>query len=172
MRSVVLGLGSNAAWQGSDSIALLRAAVSRLDQVLTAVRWSSVYRTRPLYVTGQQDFYNMVVTGFCGGSDAPHRLLEEIHHIEASLGRDRSREIRNGSRSLDIDIEFYGNMRVQDTDLIIPHPRVTERGFVLIPLLEIFPESADCITRAECAALVQQLPDQGVVPFLPAENFF
>lgn len=94
-----------------------------------------------MYVTDQEDFFNMVVSGNYSGT--PHQLLDQIHLVEAEYGRDRSKEIRNGPRSLDIDIELFGNLKVNETDLIIPHERMCERAFVLKPLVEVLKKSAD-----------------------------
>ena len=86
-------------------------------------------------VTDQDDFYNMVVAGDFRGT--PRQLLEKIHAVEAELGRDRAKEFRNGPRSIDIDIEIFGKESVNESDLVIPHDRSTERAFVMKPLLEI-----------------------------------
>lgn len=171
MSFVVLGLGSNTSWNGMNCMALLRGAVSSLSSVLANVVWSSVYRTKPMYETDQSDFYNMVVTGTAGESIAPGLLLEAIHKIESSFGRDRSKEKRNGPRPLDIDIELFGNSVIHTDDLEIPHPRIKERAFVLIPLLEILPDSADSIKRENYAADLRLLPEQGVVLDTPKEKF-
>lgn len=160
MECVVLGLGSNRAWNGMDCIALLRAACAELSQLFARMRVSSVYRTKPMYVVQQADFYNMAVCGTVASTLTPHRLLAEIHRIEAALGRDRSREVRNGARSIDIDIELYGNERIARVDLVIPHPRLHERAFVLVPVLEILSQTADCIESTQYAALAQALRRQ------------
>ena len=73
-----------------------------------------------MYVENQCDFYNMVVGGLWGG--AAHELLRETQAIEAELGRDRRYEIRNGPRSLDIDIELFGDESINSADLVVPHP--------------------------------------------------
>ena len=88
-----------------------------------------------------RDFYNMVVCGDYSGSC--FQLLDDIHNVESSLGRDRSKEFRNGPRSLDVDIELFGNERVNTENLVVPHERMTERAFVLKPLLEILHKNAD-----------------------------
>ena len=157
MTGVVLGLGSNRAWNGKDCIALLRAACASLSPFLSDMRVSSIYCTAPMYVTTQDDFYNMVVCGWVADALTPHELLSHIHRIEASLGRDRSAEIRNGPRSIDIDIELYGNERVASADLVIPHPRLHERAFVLVPLLELLDGSAGAVDALgiEAATLAQ-----------------
>lgn len=147
MAFVCLGLGSNRAWHGMDSLALLRAAVRSLSELLSDMQASSVYVTKPMYLEEQADFYNMAVCGSVGTDVTPRVLLERIHEIEASLGRDREREVRNGPRSIDIDIELFGNERVQESDLEIPHPRLMERSFVLVPLCEALEKAGE----AACA---------------------
>jgi 2-amino-4-hydroxy-6-hydroxymethyldihydropteridine diphosphokinase len=168
---VVLGLGSNAPWNEIDSVSILRSAVKELSHVLADISWSSVYKTKPMYLTEQEDFYNMVVAGNVGETVTPHSLLDKIHCIEALFGRNRTLETRNGPRPLDIDIERFGNEVLNDEDLVIPHPRMNERAFVLVPLLEILPESADSIEKRKYADFLKQLPDQGVILYLPKEKF-
>ena len=149
MIPVVLGLGSNTVFNGLDSLHILAAACNELKNLFAPYAEkmiiSSVYRTKALYVTDQSDFYNMAVYCFVSDSCTPHSLLEKIHVIEARYGRDRSREIRFGPRPLDIDIELFGKRTVNEPDLQIPHPRLSERAFVLTPMLEILPVSADCV---------------------------
>lgn len=110
-------------------------AIERVGGFVENILVSSVYRTAAMYVTDQDDFYNMVVAGDFRGT--PRQLLDKIHAVEAELGRDRTKEIRNGPRSIDIDIEIFGRETVSEKDLVIPHERLTERAFVLKPLLEI-----------------------------------
>ena len=102
---------------------------------------SSVYRTSALYLEDQDDFFNLVVAGWYQKS--PESLLADIHFVEAEFGRDRSKEVRNGPRTLDIDIELFGNRRIYSKDLEVPHPRLYERAFVLVPMVEILRNSAD-----------------------------
>jgi 2-amino-4-hydroxy-6-hydroxymethyldihydropteridine diphosphokinase len=87
-------------------------------------------------VTGQPDFVNL-----CAAGDtelAPRALLDLIHGVEAALGRER-RE-RWGPRTIDIDILAYGDEHIDEPGLTVPHPRLTERAFVLVPLLDIAPD--------------------------------
>lgn len=135
MHFVVLGLGSNLEFCGLHPLEILKKASSELNLLLKNCILSSVYCSKPMYVENQSDFYNMVITG---GTDlAPCELLETIHKIEEKWGRNRNREIRNGPRTLDIDIELYGNKTIHTKELVIPHERIAERQFVLIPLIEI-----------------------------------
>lgn len=187
MIPVVLGLGSNralkkagiAAGSPSDSAVsekstgalqeiqtvltpcdVLRLACDSLSHVLTGLKASSVYVTKPMYVTDQPDFYNMAVFGYYDGSS--ESLLEKTQAIEAEYGRDRSREIRNGPRSLDIDIELFGNEQIKTEKLFVPHPRIYERAFVLVPLLEILPVSADIPNRESFEKALTSIGTQGV----------
>ena len=141
---VVLGLGSNSPYRGMSPQEILAAACVSLQSFVHGICVSSVYRTAAMYVTDQDDFFNMVVSGLFEGS--PRGLLRRIHEVEAAFGRDRSREFRNGPRTLDIDIELFGNQEIREKDLVVPHERMTERAFVLVPLLEILPQYAERYT--------------------------
>ena len=138
---VALGLGTNREFNGLKGPGLLAHACARLSEILTSIRFSAVYRTAAMYVTDQDDFYNMVVAGRFEGS--PQSLLKVIHSIEADFGRNREKEIRNGPRPLDIDIELFARRRIVQDDLVVPHERMTERAFVLRPLLDILNKNAD-----------------------------
>ena len=141
---------------------LLSIACEKLKSVLESVVCSSVYITKARYVTNQDDFYNMVVKGYVSDSMSPYDLLNIIHEIEAEGGRNREKEIRFGPRSLDIDIEEFGDIVVSDEILQIPHPRIQERAFVLIPALEILDESSDYLLRKRYESFLKDLPEQGV----------
>ncbi|MBP3561008.1 MAG: 2-amino-4-hydroxy-6-hydroxymethyldihydropteridine diphosphokinase [Treponema sp.] len=141
---------------------LLSIACEKLKSVLESVVCSSVYITKARYVTNQDDFYNMVVKGYVSDSMSPYDLLNIIHEVEAEGGRNREKEIRFGPRSLDIDIEEFGDIVVSDEILQIPHPRIQERAFVLIPALEILDESSDYLLRKRYESFLKDLPEQGV----------
>ena len=171
MPRVVLGLGSNQSYTSLSPLELLQSACRDLRDVVQDALFSSVYRSRAMYVVHQDDFYNMAVTGFYDGS--PDELLDACHRIEAALGRDRRREFRNGPRSLDIDIELFGDERIHSAHLIIPHERLCEREFVLRPMLEILPFCAD-VKRERLehyTAALASLEAQGVELFLGRNEF-
>jgi len=132
MIPVLLGLGANM----GDRAATLRAAVSGLGRFLNVIRVSPVYETAPMYVMDQGRFLNMVVV--VETALTPERLLEAVKDLERRLGRTPSR--RYGPRQIDIDIIFYGDQRVDEPDLVIPHPRLPERAFVLAPAADIVPD--------------------------------
>ena len=159
---VVLGLGSNRSYQNQAPRQLLESACHLLSQRITDLKASSLYRTAPLYYQDQEDFFNMVVAGRFVGS--PRDLLTFTQQVEALLGRDRRREIYKGPRSMDIDIELFGNERVEESDLIIPHPGLTERAFVLVPMLEVFFQNADLsINKSFYSECLESLPHQEIV---------
>ena len=137
MTPVALGLGSNKKFSCLSPEEILGGAIFELSKILHNIEISSVYRTKAMYVVDQEDFYNMALVGLLDDGICARALLEKIHEIEAALGRDREKEIRFGPRSLDIDIEFFGRQKILEPDLQIPHPRLKERAFVLIPLLEV-----------------------------------
>ena len=175
---VVLGLGSNSCLSVNEEefspVQILKLACQELQRILKpkTTKFSSIYKTKAMYYENQQDFYNMVV---CGEYEkSAFDLLKEINQIEAILGRNRDKEIFKGPRTLDIDIELFKNLVKQDDFLFdfikdyqleIPHKNLTERQFVLIPLLEILPKCAEPISEVFYSDYLQKLPDQGVVYF-------
>jgi len=148
MSRAYLALGGNV----GDSRAILDRAVAMLcdgTDVRLLAR-SSDYRTAPWGVTDQAPFINLCIA--VETSLAPHPLLARAHEVERALGRDRTREQRWGPRSADIDIITYDGVSLNNEDLIVPHPRLFERAFVLIPLAEIAPDLIVAGTRIADAA--------------------
>lgn len=164
MVPVVLGLGSN---QG-DSRRILTDSLGVLEEFLGEIRIASFFETAPLHITDQNRFLNTALGGYYPG--APRELLDLIHRIEAQFGRDREKERRWGERPLDIDILLFGGFVLSDPpDLEIPHPRLTERRFALIPLLELFPEATDPRTGRPYRDFLEELPPQGIYYAGPGE---
>ncbi len=110
---------------------------------------SSDYRTPPWGVTDQPAFVNAVIA--VTTSLSPHELLARAETCERALGRDRTRERRWGPRSIDIDLLAYDDLVLNDPDLILPHPLLFERAFVLVPLAEIAPERVIAGVRVRAA---------------------
>jgi len=98
----------------------------------------------------------------CRGSTAlpPRELLAFVKQIESDLGRQPS--IRNGPRPIDIDILLYDDLRIEYEDLVIPHPRMTERAFVLVPLAEIAPAVVEPVSGKPILYLAQAMPQQDI----------
>ena len=161
MKRVLLGLGSNKSFQNKPPLELLGCACTELSRILKEPFFSSVYRTKAMYVEDQDDFYNMAALGFVDDILSPFELLSYIHEIEAKYGRNREEEIRFGPRSLDIDIELFGDDVINTPDLQIPHIRIKERAFVLIPALEILSESTDKKIRDEYVECLEKLRSAG-----------
>jgi 2-amino-4-hydroxy-6-hydroxymethyldihydropteridine diphosphokinase len=163
---VFLSLGSNI----GDSQELLRSACDSLDRFLCDSLRSRLFRTQARYVTDQPDFLNMVMAGYT--SLGPEELLDAIQKVETAGGRDRKRERFKGERPLDIDILLYGNAVIMTDRLVVPHPGLGERKFVLVPLLELDPFLSDPRTGTPLALSLFDLPDQGIYYYdLNAYNF-
>jgi 2-amino-4-hydroxy-6-hydroxymethyldihydropteridine diphosphokinase len=148
-----------------DTAAVFRAAYRALASFLRGTRISSLYRTAPRDYEDQPPFLNAVVSGYA--TLPPLELLRRIHAVETSLGRDRSREIPKGPRTLDIDILLCGRSILDIPGLAVPHPRLNERLFALVPLLELAPDLTDPRTGKTFREIADRLPDQGI--YLQAE---
>lgn len=149
MTTAYLSMGSNL----GDRAGYLARAVGLLQAPHTqVVQVSGLYETAPQGKTDQPDFYNIAVK--VETTLGPLALLAHTQGVERQLGRERKE--RWGPRTIDIDILLYGDQAVDLPELTVPHPRMWERAFVLIPLLAIAPG------RSDCQQALQALPDQGV----------
>jgi len=128
-----IGLGANL----GDAPAALRAAVQALAALpgTQVMRCSALYRSAPVDATGP-DYHNAVAA--VRTTLAPHDLLAALQAIEAAAGRERP--YRNAPRTLDLDILLFGDLALDTPTLTVPHPRLRERAFVLLPLAEIAPD--------------------------------
>lgn len=131
MNTVYLGLGTNL----GDRMAQLNEVIDRLEReaAIEIVECSFIYETAPIGYTEQPFFYNMVVKAIT--SLTPDQLLQVGNAIEQEMKRVRT--IQGGPRTIDIDILLYGDQIIQQDHLTIPHPRLHERAFVVIPLMEV-----------------------------------
>ncbi|HQV63793.1 MAG TPA: 2-amino-4-hydroxy-6-hydroxymethyldihydropteridine diphosphokinase [Anaerolineales bacterium] len=129
---VYLALGSNM----GNRLSNLKAAVLNLTPQMTVKQKSSVYETPPWGFTEQDAFLNQVVkvTTYL----EPEPLLRHLKRMETALGRVPN--FQNGPRVIDIDILFFDKMIINTPPLVVPHPRLHERAFVLVPLAEIEPD--------------------------------
>ncbi len=132
MVKVYIGLGSNL----GDSRAILRAAYDAVAFLGFNPRISTLYRSSPIGGPSQPPYLNAVMS--LETSWRPEQLLQMLHRIEERFGRHR-RE-RWGARRLDLDLLLYGNRMIATPDLVVPHPRMLERRFVLEPLAELAPD--------------------------------
>ena len=157
-----VALGSNL----SDPPAQIRRALQALAAMpgTRLVRWSSLYRNPPAGYLDQPEFVNAVAE--IETRLAPRDLLEQLLAIECAHGR--VREFPNGPRTLDLDILLYGERAVREPKLTIPHPRMLERAFVLVPLAEIAPKTvlpggarvADLAAKLDASGMIK-LPETG-----------
>jgi len=136
MAEALLGLGGNV----GDVRATLDEAVAQFadGKDATLLARSSDYSTPPWGVTDQPPFMNLVIA--VATALSPRALLERAFNVERALGRDRARETRWGPRTIDIDLIAYDDLTLDEPGLTVPHPRLFERAFVLVPLAEIRPE--------------------------------
>jgi 2-amino-4-hydroxy-6-hydroxymethyldihydropteridine diphosphokinase len=155
MQQVFIGFGSN---QG-DSVHLCLRAVSMLREhsAIAICKVSSLYYTEPEGLESQPWFVNGVIE--CTTELDPKRLLQVLQGIENNLGR--VRQMRWGPRTMDLDILAYGDTVIHLAHLVIPHPRLHERRFVLAPLLEIAPDWVHPTLKASVSELFCNLPREG-----------
>jgi 2-amino-4-hydroxy-6-hydroxymethyldihydropteridine diphosphokinase len=151
---VYLGLGSNL----GDRKTNLEKALQLLGERLTIRQVSSLYQTEPVGHKEQPMFLNAV----CRAETdlGPLQLLSLIKGIETALGRVPS--FADGPRSIDVDILLYGGLSMETAELTIPHPRMAERAFVLIPLLELTPELVHPVSGESVKDLAAVQGQQGV----------
>ena len=141
MRTAYIGMGANLPSNAGPPEATLAAAASRLESLGRVAARSSLYSTAPVGFADQPRFVNAVAA--LETELTPFELLGAVLLIEQEFGRNRISSITNGPRTLDLDILLYGGFVIGGSSLVIPHPRLAERAFVLVPLNEIAPDALD-----------------------------
>ncbi len=160
---IYIGMGGNISFGSQPVMTTLRAALEVMPDVGIRIRrCSSFYHSRPVPVSDQPWFYNAVFS--CSTHLAPHELLRALLWIEEKFGRVRpdraqpkGQAIKNAARTLDLDILDMDGHMVLDDSLILPHPRLTTRAFILLPLLEIAPDWIHPVTGQSVKDLVHML---------------
>jgi 2-amino-4-hydroxy-6-hydroxymethyldihydropteridine diphosphokinase len=153
---IYLSLGSNL----GDRAANLERAIEALPEIgVNVLRCSSIYETEPVDFLAQPWFLNCVVEAET--SLEPRQLLENLQAIERDLGSKKL--VPRGPRIIDLDILFYGADVIHTDRMEIPHPRLAERRFVLVPLAEIAPELCHPVLRKTAAGLLVGTQDRSAV---------
>jgi 2-amino-4-hydroxy-6-hydroxymethyldihydropteridine diphosphokinase len=155
MHTAYIGMGANlSSWAGPPE-ATLAAAAARLATLGRVVCRSSLYSTAPVGFAAQPRFVNAAVA--LETELSPRELLNALLGIEQEFGRDRAAGLANGPRTLDLDILLFGDLRIDEPDLEVPHPRMAERAFALVPLHEIAPRALDARSGKTVSQLLQSL---------------
>ncbi|HEY7563496.1 MAG TPA: 2-amino-4-hydroxy-6-hydroxymethyldihydropteridine diphosphokinase [Acidimicrobiia bacterium] len=150
---IAIGLGSNL----GDRLAHLRSGLAGLASVGDLVAVSSLYETAPQGGPEQDDYLNAVAT--LTTAYDPGMVMATLLEIEAVAGRVRDK--RFGPRTLDLDLLVYGDLTIDQPDLVVPHPRLHQRRFVLDPLAEVWPDAM--VGGRTVADLAKSVTDQSVV---------
>ena len=152
---VYLALGSNLGNRATN----LKEALASLSPQMEVKAKSKVYETPPWGHTEQDKFFNQVV--MVKTYLEPEPLLKHLKRLEVALGRKAS--FQNGPRLIDIDILFYDDLVLESPALVIPHPHVHERGFVLLPLLDIAPDLVHPVKQRSVRDMLAGCDLQGIV---------
>lgn len=155
--TVYLSLGSNL----GDRAANLKQAIASLPPQMTVKAKSDVYETPPWSYTEQQAFLNQAVMATTYLDPEP--LLKHLKRLETALGRQAT--FRYGPRLIDIDILFYDDLVLETPLLTVPHPHLHERGFVLIPMMDIAPALLHPVSGRSVRELTALCDTEGIVPY-------
>ncbi len=154
---VYIALGTNL----GDREANLRSAISALQQEVVVLAESKIYETEPFGYLDQTDFLNQVIK--IRTDLPPEELLTFMKKLEVEMGRIPT--FRDGPRKIDLDILFYGDMILDLPHLVIPHPRLHERAFVLIPLADVAPNLLHPFLDQTVVALLGKISAEGITTY-------
>ena len=155
--NVYLALGTNL----GDRPGNLTRALQSLRACATVEQVSRCYETKPVGYEDQPDFLNL--TCFVTTALSPLQLLQNLKDIEQKMGRRAS--VRNAPRPIDIDILFFDDLVVNSTELTIPHPRMNERAFVLVPLADIASEILHPILKLSVREMLERVDRRGITNY-------
>ena len=155
---VYLALGTNL----GDRLANLKQAITSLTPQLEVKLRSQVYETPPWGFEDQPKFLNQVIKA--NTYLDPEPLLKHLKRLEVALGRKES--FPNGPRLIDIDLLFYDDLVVDKPSIVIPHPRLQERGFVLLPLMEIAPNLVHPVSKKTVREMAGLCSMEGIEKFV------
>ena len=152
-------LGSNL---GERELLLKKAIMMIGESCGEVVSCSKIYETEPWGFVAENNFLNQVV--MIKTDLEPYALLKELLSIEAVLGRQRDESVKGyASRPMDLDVLYYGDMIINDTDLIVPHPRLHMRRFTLLPLCDIASEYEHPLFKKTNQRLLEECEDTSKV---------
>jgi 2-amino-4-hydroxy-6-hydroxymethyldihydropteridine diphosphokinase len=154
---IYLALGSNL----GDRLANLKQAIAALTPQIDVKAKSQVYETPPWGIEDQPKFLNQVVKAKTYLE--PEQLLKHLKRLEVALGRKES--IPNGPRLIDMDILFFDDLVLNTPALVIPHPRLHERGFVLLPLMDIAPDLVHPVNKQSVREMAAASSVEGIEKF-------
>lgn len=157
--TVYLALGTNL----GDRLTNLKQAISALTPQMEVQTKSQVYETPPWGYEDQPKFLNQVIK--VQTYLEPEPLLKHLKRLEVALGRKAS--FQNGPRLIDIDLLFYDDLILNKPSLVIPHPRLHERGFVLLPLMDIAPDLMHPLYKKSVREMAAQCDTHGIEKFAP-----
>ena len=155
---VYIALGTNL----GDRLANLKQAISALTPQMEVKAKSQVYETPPWGFEDQPKFLNQVIKATTYLEPEP--LLKHLKRLEVALGRQES--FPNGPRLIDMDILFYDDLVLDKSSIVIPHPRLHERGFVLLPLMEIAPNLVHPVNKKSVSEMAKLCSLEGIEKFV------
>ena len=158
----IIALGSNL----GNAIFNLRCAVRELENIGYIKKFANIYISSPFGYKLQSNFYNTAIKLVT--NQQPLELINNVNEIEKKLKKNK--KIINGPRTIDLDIIFFGKQVYNKKNLIIPHPRVTERDFVLLPILDIDPFFRHPIEKKTVKVLFRELKNQYIINQLSYRN--
>ena len=158
-----IGIGSNQATEQETSVALLQHAFAALALLSDhPIIVSSLWESTPVDCPPDSPLFVNAVAALCPRQSDPWQLLASLQQIELDFGRKRG-NVRNAPRTLDLDILSFGKVLLQEEQLTLPHPRMHERAFVLMPLLEIAPNYCIPGMQSSVGVLLRQIAGQGTL---------
>lgn len=165
IQNAYVGLGSNL---GDRAGHLLLAVRGMLEAGLDVIRLSSIYETEPVEYEEQPGFLNVVAELRGSTLPKPDQMLARLLRIEYALGR--TRDVRMGPRTIDLDLLIYKDECVETEFLTVPHPRIAARRFVLVPLNELVPNLIHPVLKKSIGELLRETKDDSRVTSWWASN--